>query len=105
MAVDSQDGGECQVILDYDTVGPVCTGVQFWNTSPSSSPTFSITNDKAQTRQVSIPPSTGSPANPQIVTPPFNPGNWTPGVAQNTSGSGPPYISDGTWSITFINWR
>lgn len=103
--VDSQDGGNCQVAMVVDTTTVAVTEVTFFNTSQVAQADFTITTTKGQTRSAHIPPNTGTPANPSVITPPFSPGNWTPGVVQNTSGSGPPYQGDGTWSLSFTGWK
>lgn len=73
--------GGCQINADGDTATLLVTVVRYWNTTPSDK-AFTISNAQ-HTRTVTIPAGTGSPSAPQTITPPFNPGNWTPAIQQN----------------------
>jgi hypothetical protein len=87
-------GGGCQINVDGDSTTGLVTAVNVWNTTQQSY-TFQLTvqiGGSQHSQLQTIPPGTGSPQTPVVLTPPFKPGNWTPQIAQNPS--------NGFWFIT-----
>jgi hypothetical protein len=77
--------GTCQINVDGDTATGLVTAVNFWNTTPTAKQ-FTVSNAQ-RSRQIAIPAGTASPAAPSTITPPFNPGNWTPTISQRPNGN------------------